>query len=396
MQALQPTLQMQKLIRITTIPLSLEKLLEGQLSWMNKYYEVVAVAAEKPRLHKYGRDNDVATYWVELTRAITPIKDLKATWKLFLYFRKEKPLIVHTHTPKAGIIGMFAAWLARVPIRLHTVAGLPLLETAGFKRKILNFVEKLTYKFAVRIYPNSYGLKEIILREDFVKESKMKVLGNGSSNGINTEYFNPENYSVEMKINLKNDLNIPHEDLVYIFIGRLVSEKGINELVEAFVILNRELPATSLLLIGPFEQELDPLRPETLEIIKTHSKIFTTGYQVDVRPYLAISDILTFPSYREGFPNVVLQAGAMNLPAIVSDINGCNEIIQDGLNGIIIPVKNSEALLEAMKNFYTNNDLRQKLELNTRDLIKRNYERIVFWQILLKEYKELELSVEHN
>ena len=163
---------MQKLIRITTIPLSLEKLLEGQLTFMNSFYEVTAISAEKERLEKYGRDNGVRTFWVEMTRAITPLQDLKAVLKLYIFFRKEKPLIVHTHTPKAGIVGMLAARIAGVPIRLHTVAGLPLLETKGIKRKVLNFVEKLTYKMATKVYPNSVGLKDIIISEKFSSESK--------------------------------------------------------------------------------------------------------------------------------------------------------------------------------------------------------------------------------
>ena len=157
---------MQKLVRITTIPLSLEKLLEGQLTFMNAHYEVIAISAEKERLEKYGDNNRVRTFWVEMTRAITPLQDIKALLKLCSYLRKEKPLIVHTHTPKAGIIGMMAAKLVGVPIRLHTVAGLPLLETTGNKRKILDQVEKLTYKLATRVYPNSFELKKIILKFD--------------------------------------------------------------------------------------------------------------------------------------------------------------------------------------------------------------------------------------
>src|SRR5690606_28684085 len=175
---------MQKLIRITTIPLSLEKLLEGQLTYMNNFYDVTAISAEKERLEKYGRDNGVKTFWVEMTRAITPVTDLKSVWKLYRFLKREKPLIVHTHTPKAGIVGMLAAKMAGVPLRLHTVAGLPLLETNGFKRTILNFVEKATYQMATNVYPNSIGLKNIILQEGFTRENKLKVLGKGSSNGI--------------------------------------------------------------------------------------------------------------------------------------------------------------------------------------------------------------------
>jgi glycosyltransferase involved in cell wall biosynthesis len=380
----------QKLVRITTIPLSLEKLLEGQLTFMNQHYEVIAVSAEKDRLAKYGTKNKVRTFWVEMTRAITPIEDVKALVRLFRFFKQEKPLIVHTHTPKAGIVGMLAGKLAGVPIRLHTVAGLPLLETKGNKRKILDWVETLTYKLATRVYPNSFELKKIIVDLGYTEPKKLKVLGKGSSNGIDTAYFNPSQFTQEANFKFKRKLGIPKEDFTFIFVGRLVSEKGINELVLSFFELHKSKPDTSLLLVGPFEQKLDPLAPEVFQLIKSHPKIFSTGYQEDVRAYFSISDVLTFPSYREGFPNVVMQANAMGLPVIVSDINGCNEIIQEGINGMIIPVKNKDALLNAMIEIIENMALRYKLSQNARKLIQINYERKLYWKILLKEYKELE------
>ena len=384
---------MHKLIRITTIPLSLEKLLEGQLTFMNQFYEVIAISAEKERLEKYGRDNKVKTFWVEMTRAITPVTDLKAVYKLYTFFKSENPLIVHTHTPKAGIVGMLAAKLAGVPIRLHTVAGLPLLETTGSKRKVLNFVEKLTYALATKVYPNSKGLNNIILKEKFAPPSKLKVLGKGSSNGIDSSYFDPSKYSEEFKMKLKQDLNIPNANLVFIFIGRLVSEKGINELIQAFSKLHKINPDCSLLLVGPFEQELDPLSQQTLDIIQAHPEIISVGYKQDVRPYMAISDVLTFPSYREGFPNVVMQAGAMNIPAIVTDINGCNEIISEEKNGLIIPPKNEEALYMAMLRPLEDKSFRRSMTQKAREKITTNYEREAFWKILLNEYKTLEETI---
>ena len=381
---------MHRLIRITTIPLSLEKLLEGQLTFMNDHYEVIAVAAEKERLQKYGKDNNVRPFWVEMTREITPLKDMKAVMKLYSFLLKEKPLIVHTHTPKAGIVGMLAAKMAGVPIRLHTVAGMPLMETTGAKRNVLNTVERFTYSLATKVYPNSHGLREIILTEGFAREDKLQVLGKGSSNGIDSEYFDPKMFSEEEREQKRVELGIPQEDLVFIFVGRLVKEKGINELVAAFSRLNELHPKTSLLLVGPYEQDLDPLLPKTLEEIERHPKIFTTGFQQDVRPYFSISDVLAFPSYREGFPNVVMQAGAMELPCIVSDINGCNEIVTEGYNGMIIPPKNEEELLKALRLMTEKPDCTERLKENARDQICRFYERKEFWQILLREYKKLE------
>ena len=382
-----------KLVRITTIPLSLEKLLEGQLTFMSDHFEVTAVSAEKERLEKYGQENGVETFHVEMTREITPGGDLKALLKLYRYLKKNKPEIVHTHTPKAGIVGMLAAKMAGVPIRLHTVAGMPLMETTGIKRSILNVVEKITYLLATKIYPNSYGLKEIILNEGFAGEEKLKVLGRGSSNGIDTQYFDPGIFTEGEQYQKRLAMKIPQEDLVFIFVGRLVKEKGINELVAAFLKLNSLHQQTSLLLVGPYEQELDPLSPKTFAAIRKHPKIFTTGYQVDVRPYFNISDVLAFPSYREGFPNVVMQAGAMGLPSIVTDINGCNEIIQERHNGVIIPAKNEKELLSAMKLITKNVKLRSELAQNSRESISNHYERLEFWRILLKEYKTLEQEI---
>lgn len=176
------------------------------------------------------------------------------------------------------------------------------------------------------------------------------------------------------------------DDLVFIFVGRLVRDKGINELVQAFKQLASENKSFSLLLVGPFEQDLDPITEENFEMIRNHPKIVITGYQVDVRPYFAVADVLVFPSYREGFPNVVMQAGAMGLPSIVTNINGCNEIIRGGENGLIIPVKDQEALLLAMKKLATSAELRQKLAANSREMITQKYERKVFWDLLLEEY----------
>ena len=301
--------------------------------------------------------------------------------------------MVHTHTPKAGIVGMLAAKLAGVPLRLHTVAGMPLMETIGAKRQILQHVEKLTYSSATHIYPNSKGLEQFILQEGFTTQEKIKVLGQGSSNGIDTQYFDPSLYTLEDKTHLRQELGIAQEDLVYVFVGRIVADKGINELVEAFLELYHTRPNIFLLLVGPFEMQLDPIKESLVKEIGTHPKIASVGYIPEVRPYFAISDVLCFPSYREGFPNVVMQAGAMNLPSIVSDINGCNEIIKHGVNGLIIPAKSKESLRDAMQELLLNHTLRQAMTKTARAVITSNYERSFFWSCLLEEYQTLEAQL---
>lgn len=379
-----------KLIRITTVSISLGTLLEGQLKYMNDYFNVIAIASNDKHLKEVGEKEGVLTHAIEMTRKITPIKDLLALWKLYKYFKKHKPNIVHTHTPKAGTLGLIAAKLAGVPHRLHTIAGLPLLVATGFKRKVLNLVEKLTYSCATKIYPNSFGLKDIILKEKFTTLKKLKVIANGSSNGIDVDHFNMNNINELQRSKLKQQLNILNEDFIFVYVGRLVKDKGINELVESFNKLSKKKNNAKLLLVGFFENDLDPLSSETIETMNTNTNIVFVGQQFDVRPYMAISNVLTFPSYREGFPNVVMQAGAMGLPSIVSNINGCNEIIVENVNGTIIPVKDVDSLYFTMKHYIENPNECFRMKEKSRKMIVDRYQRSVVCEALLKEYQSLD------
>ena len=386
---------MKKIIRVTTVPMSLGGLLKGQLKFMSKYFKVVGISSEgnvegdTEALNNVGLEEGIDVIGVMMTRKITPIQDLKSVYKLYKVFKKEKPLIVHSHTPKAGTVSMLAAKLAGVPNRLHTIAGLPLLVAKGPKRQLLNIVEKFTYACATKIYPNSYGLKEIIIENKFTTISKLKVIGNGSSNGIDTSFFNPELYSQEQSNDLRKELNLSTSDIVFVFVGRIVKDKGINELIEAFSKISTGYENAKLLLVGSYERDLDPISVEAEKEINSNTNILSVGWQKDVRPYFAMANILVFPSYREGFPNVVMQAGAMNLPSIVTNINGCNEIIVEGENGYIIPVENSEELYESMKRFLDDQSLLQTMSLTTRSTICKSYQREFVWKALLKEYNML-------
>ena len=389
---------MKKLIRITTVPLSLKVLLKGQLRFMaSNGFDVKGVSSEGEELREVHENEGIAVEAITMSRKITPFQDLKSLWQMWNFLRKEKPQIVHTHTPKAGIIGMLAARLAGVPHRLHTVAGLPLMEVTGTKRKILNFVEKLTYSSATRVYPNSKGLYDFILQNNFTQSNKLKIIANGSSNGIDTTFFSPDQVTEIEKVTLREKLNIQLDDFVFVFVGRIVSDKGINELIKAFSELqaaeNNEPAGIKLLLVGGLENDLDPLNPETLAEINQNKDIISVGFQQDVRSFFAIADALVFPSYREGFPNVVMQAGAMGLPSIVSDINGCNEIIIEGENGLIIPSKNVEKLKEKMLTLAKDKNLYTKLKGNSRRMIENRYEQSVVWNALLEEYEGLLQSV---
>lgn len=377
-----------KIIRITTVPQSLKSLLKGQLKFMNNYFEVVGVSTDGPLLELVSKNEGIRVIPLQMTRKITPFADIKAVIKLYSILKKEKPEIVHSHTPKAGTISMLAAKLAGVPHRLHTIAGLPLVEEKGVKRIILNLVEKITYSCATKIYPNSYGLNDIILEHKFTKPSKLKIIGNGSSNGIDTSHFDPAIYTKGDKEKLKKELNIPEDSYVFIYVGRFVKDKGINELLSSFAKVNKNYPNTRLLMVGGYEKDLDPLSEESEKLIDSHPAIIHAGWQEDVRPFFSIAHALVFPSYREGFPNVVMQAGAMGLISIVTNINGCNEIVIEGENGIIIPVKNTEALIKGME-LFINDTSKFNNPAKIRNMIIDRYEQKFIWNELKNEYQNL-------
>jgi glycosyltransferase involved in cell wall biosynthesis len=377
---------MKKLIRITTVPVSLLVLLRGQLQFMSQYYDVLAVSSKGAELDLLEKQPGLRIAGVNMTRRITPFKDLAALWNLYRLLKREKPEMVHTHTPKAGLLGMLAAQLAGVPVRLHTVAGMPLLERQGLIRKVLELAEKLTYRCATKVYPNSQAMKQLIESHRYCSPKKLKVIGNGSSNGIDTSVFDPQLFTAQARCQTRESIGISANDIVYCFIGRMVADKGVKELVEAFLKISQHNRSAKLLLIGPFESQLDPLNKFIVDQILNHPSIIWKDFQTDVRPYLSIADIFVFPSYREGFPNVVMQAGAMNLPCIVTNINGCNEIIQQEKNGIIVPVKNPKALQNAMEQLTHNPELRKKLSINARQMIATRYDQHYVMNELLKEY----------
>ena len=255
---------------------------------MSQHYDVVGIANRGSGLKEVEEAEGIRTIRVDMMRNISPFKDIVSLYKLVKIFKKEKPFLVHSHTPKAGTLSMLAARLAGIDNRWHTIAGMPLLETTGTKRKILNAVERFTYANATKILPNSKGLYDIILNEGFATSDKLEVIGNGSSNGINTAHFDPQLISEEERSQLKTSLQYDENAIIFIFIGRLVKDKGINELVEAFVKLNKENSHCKLLFVGLYENGLDPLKSKTQKHIEQHKDITFVGRQSDVRPYLAI------------------------------------------------------------------------------------------------------------
>ena len=373
--------------------MSLNILLKGQLRYLNEFYEVTAISGTGPDLDEVQKREGVRVHTLEMEREIAPVRDLIALLKLYRYFKKEKPHIVHSITPKAGLLSMLAARLAGVPVRMHTFTGLIFPSKKGLFKWLLLWMDRILANSATHLYPEGKGVKEDLLTYRITRKP-LKILSHGNVNGIDTTYFHPAQFSLGTEEKLRADLGLTPADFVFIFVGRLVRDKGINELIAAFKKLGRTVMEElgqkhpKLLLVGPLEHDLDPLEAATLEEMKNNPHIITVGFQEEVRPYFKISQALVFPSYREGFPNVVLQSLALELPAIVTDINGSNEIVIQGENGLIIPPQNEFALQEAMYRLYNDEEFYLRLKKNTRASIFP-FEQKEVWAALLAEYESV-------
>lgn len=372
-----------KIIRITTVPVSMNIILKGQLAFMNQFYEIVGVTG-KDEKHFIDIEKREGIRMIPLTmaRTINLWQDIISLFMMYKLFLKEKPDIVHTHTPKAGLIGLLAARFAAVPIRLHTVGGIPWMEISGIKRNMLKYLEKLTYACAHRIYPNSKGLHHFILDQKICVPKKLKVLANGGSNGINTEYFVAD---PAIRKSMREKHGIQDDEIMLGFVGRIAKEKGMEELLLTFDKI-RHRYKVKILFIGLFEKTYGGLTNHTEEKIQNDNDILYLGRFDDVRPYYNMMDIFVFPSYREGFPNAVLEACAMGLPVIATDINGCNEIIKDKVNGLLIKPKSEEALNEALVKLLEDKMLCIELSEQARKDVVQKFSREHVWSALKDEY----------
>ena len=373
-----------KLFIITTIPLSLI-FFKGQLSLLKNEFDVTLISSPEDRLFNTANDYQVKCHGVKMKREISLINDFISLIKLVLYFFKTRPDIVHGNTPKASLLSMTASWLARVPVRIYFVHGLRYQGTTGLKMKLLIFMEKISCKFATHIYAVSNGVKETMLN-DGITTKEINVVWNGSINGIDGAFFNPE---IIDESSLKKQYQIKSNDFVFGFVGRLVKDKGINELILAYKEVNKLFPNSKLLLVGNFEDELDPLLPEVKNEIENNNTIIVAGFQNDIRPFYKLMNLFVFPSYREGFGISLMEAAAMGVPAISSDIIGCNEIIQNEINGYLITPKDKKALLEKMLFCLKHKHEAEEMSLITRKIILSKFEQNELWSKMIASYKKI-------
>lgn len=384
---------MPRLIRITTVPLSLHLLLTGQMRYMREHgFEVLMISADGPEREAVIENEGCSHVIVPMTRAITPWQDLRCLWQLVKLFQREQPDIVHTHTPKAGLLGMLAAWWTDVPVvRIHTVAGLPLMTARGFKRQLLSWAERVTYAAAQQVWPNSRSLYEFILENGFVRPYKLDIVGKGSTNGIDLERYSPEVIREDRLGKIKSAINYDPGYTYLLAIGRVVRDKGVVELVEAFQELKKEKAGLKLLLIGPLEQERaeESLPAATLDALRQDPDIQHIQWSDEIEYYLHLADLFIHASHREGFPNVVLQAGAMGCPVICSDIPGNIDIVTDRQTGLHFRTGATTELIRqlqyALDNAQAMKEMAERLQIDIQD----NFRREEIHKELYKRYLDL-------
>lgn len=376
---------MKKLIIITTVPMSLATLVKGQAKYLSSYFDVKLVTSFSEKNQEISKAEGVELKSIDMTRQITIIKDLKALIELYKYFKNQKPDIVYTFTPKAGLLGMMASFLSRVPVRIHNIVGMPLMEATGKKFILLKFIERLTYFFSTNLFCNSFGLKKFI-NENLTKKD-VKVIAQGSINGVDTEFFKNTKTLDEQEV-IRDKFKIDKKDFVITFVGRIVKDKGINELIEAFANLSKKYNNLKLLLVGDYEEHLNPIKNENKILIDSLDSIITVGFQNDIRDFLSITDLFVLPSYREGLPNSLIEAGSFGIPLLATNINGCNEIIDDGITGILVEKKSAKKLEEAIDKLLEDKELYNSIKLKVRDRIIEKYEQKYFWNELKNEIKK--------
>ena len=374
-----------KIIRATTVPQSLNGFCKGILKELSGKYDVIGLSSPGEFLDEVAEREGVRTIAVPMERHISLVSDCRSLWKMLRVFQKEKPTMVHSMTPKAGMLCMLAAWFTRVPVRVHTFTGLVWPTSTGLKRKILMMTDRLTCACATHIIPEGEGVKNDLIFGKITKKP-LKVLGYGNVKGVDMNYF-----SRRKEVMIIADRLRDNSTFTFVFVGRIVRDKGINELVSAFKRIAEKYPNTRLLLIGPYEDDLDPISDESRVLIEKHHGITTVGRKSgdELLAYYAAADCFVMPSYREGFPNTVLEAGAMGLPSIVTDINGSREIIVEGKNGMIVPPRSKERLFNAMKIMVQSSVDRNKMAGNARKMIADRFEQGFVRKCLYEFYDEI-------
>lgn len=374
-----------KFFIVTTIANSLG-FFRGQLKMLEKTFDVCAIASMPDLLKRYGETEGIGTHCIPMKRPISFFWDIWCLLCFIIFFLRERPYIVHGNTPKGGMLSMVAAWFTRCPVRIYMCHGLRYQGAEGRLRKLLILMERLSCACATDVLCVSHGVVDTLVKDRICSAAKARVIGYGSANGINLERFDPE--SVD-GTRIRRELGILDADFVFCFVGRILKDKGVDELITAFHRLSEEYGHIHLLLVGPHENDQNPVSDETLRLMESNKCIYVLGRQSDIRPYVKASNAFVLGSYREGFGMVLIEAGALGVPGITTNIIGCNEIIVPGKNGDIVEPRNTEQLYGKMKEWVLHPEKVAAMAVNARRMVKDRFEQSQVWALYLEEYKKL-------
>lgn len=380
---------MRRVVHIMTSPLFLN-FFRGQAAYMKERgIYLIFVTSPGDLLERFVQQEKVEAYTVCMHRRITPLQDLFALSRLCRILRSIRPHIVHAHTPKGGLLGMLAARLCRIPVRIYHIHGLPYLTARGVKRLILCWSEKVACRLAHQVLCVSHSVWLIVVGAKLCPANKVKVLASGSAQGVDAEgLFNPHRIPSSERQRLLAETGIPEDALVVGFVGRIVHDKGMSELARAWRRLRREYPQLHLLLVGDYETQ-DAVSDEVRNFFDSDCRVHVTGWLENTAPYYALMHLLVLPSYREGFPYTPLEAAAMELPVVATDIPGNRDAVENGKTGTLVPPYDAEALAWAIRRYLDNPLLRQQHGRAGRERVLRLFRQEILWQALYEEYVSL-------
>jgi len=312
-----------------------------------------------------GLEQDVASFLlnknvrfvaVNMRRKISLWSDMVTLLQLYRIFRKERYEVVHSITPKAGLLAMLAAFSTRVPHRIHTFTGQVWANKVGAARFGLKIFDKLVAKCSTGLLTDSVSQRQFLIAEDVVDKEKIVVLGNGSACGVDSKRFKP---NLIIRHQIRSNLSIPDSDIVYLFLGRLNKDKGIQDLAHAFAALVVNMPHVHLLVVGPDEGDMD--RVLHLILVNCHAQFHRIGFTNKPEDYMACADIFCLPSYREGFGLTLIEAASVGIPAVASRIYGITDAVVDGETGILHQPKNIEEIKHALLTLTNDTNLREQM-----------------------------------
>lgn len=378
-----------RLVHVLTVPQSLV-FLRGQIGFMKaRGFDITVVCSPGRDLDEFGEREQIRTFGVEMPRRITPVSDAISVMALVEIFREIRPHIVHAHTPKGGLLGMIAATVAGVPGRIYHMRGLPLETATGARRALLTATERVSCGLASEVLSVSHSLREMAVNGGLVSPERIQVLLSGSGNGVDAQRrFNPDKLGAGARSATRRALGISDGTRVVGFVGRLVQDKGIVELVDAWRRVSTAHPEARLVLVGEHEPR-DPVPASVKRALDRIPTIQVVGYQREIERYYAVFDVLVLPTYREGFPNVLLEAGAMRLPVVATRVSGCVDAVLDGVTGLLVPKADGAALADAMGHYLENAALRRDHGEAARRRVLESFEPSKIWEAMAGTYERL-------